>query len=644
MHQHSRSPQRVTTPIPWCQFRHLVVLSLLFFIVNFPSTCKAALEWQPGIGVQWRNAWAEVDLDSDGNRLDLRLQLASGANALRLGRPKLVKASSNQLQLQYQVALPSGTELGVLRTLQIEKTAGVTALVERFEIRPSSPIAEDLEIIRPFSIWSAASATSSPDTGHGVLPLKNGWAKAAPLIAEPITAEYRLGHWLGGTNVSELALPLVHLDVDSEFTAALLADPRFSAKFSFAREPGRVGGEIRYRYAGSQVPIIGVEVRRFGLLIGKAAPNHESFERSVDAFFRWMLPEVQPGPRWLQSIYMVDYDFLSDNGRGWEADLNCLTSWLKPAERRHVALCLHGWYDALGAYAFDETTGRLREHWVAMERTRHVEFTPDELRRRLKFARDRGYRTLLYFGDGLAADSGAPGYHEDWVYRDAKGKPITGWQGPDTFGKTYLMNAAHPEVQRRFMNYLDALLQTVGRDVDGFVWDETFHAPAGQITRNPTPAYCDRAMLDLVRDLTARVKRFDREKVFLASDCVGISPGIPGYAMVADGLYQDTHCQPERWPDALFPNWRNAYWSCNWGAVSHFEWTLFGVTEFGAPVAISNGWEDDHGPHEWTLSERDRFLKLFHQRIKQGPAHRRYFTTDPTQFISARKPAKPGAP
>jgi hypothetical protein len=148
-------------------------------------------------------------------------------------------------------------------------------------------------------------------------------------------------------------------------------------------------------------------------------------------------------------------------------------------------------------------------------------------------------------------------------------------------------------------------------------------------------------MLQLVEDLTARLKRFDPQKVFLASDCVGIGMGIPGYAMVADGLYQDTHCAPERWPDAFFPNWRNVYWSCNWGPTTHFQWTRFGVEEFGAPVAISNGWEEDRGPHEWTPAERDAYLDLFRHRAAKGPAHVRFLTEDPRQFVKERKSADP---
>ena len=31
---------------------------------------------------------------------------------------------------------------------------------------------------------------------------------------------------------------------------------------------------------------------------------------------------------------------------------------------------------------------------------------------------------------------------------------------------------------------------------------------------------------------------------------------------------------------------------------------------FSAPVAISNVWEEDHGPHEWNAVEREDFLRF----------------------------------
>ena len=51
-------------------------------------------------------------------------------------------------------------------------------------------------------------------------------------------------------------------------------------------------------------------------------------------------------------------------------------------------------------------------------------------------------------------------------------------------------------------------------------------------------------MMALVKALTRQVHAFDPEQVFLASDCTGAYGWnhVPGYAMMADGTYQDSHC------------------------------------------------------------------------------------------------------
>jgi hypothetical protein len=67
---------------------------------------------------------------------------------------------------------------------------------------------------------------------------------------------------------------------------------------------------------------------------------------------------------------MIDYDFLSDSGQGWERDAQELAKWLKPEQRHRVAICLHGWYDALSSYCFDATTKQLKTEWVAFGQTR----------------------------------------------------------------------------------------------------------------------------------------------------------------------------------------------------------------------------------------------------------------------------------
>jgi hypothetical protein len=167
--------------------------------------------------------------------------------------------------------------------------------------------------------------------------------------------------------------------------------------------------------------------------------------------------------------------------------------------------------------------------------------------------------------------------------------------------------------------------------IDGFVWDETFYVRAGTITRVPQPAYCDRAMLRLVEALTAQVHAADPQKVFLTADCIGaagFANDMVGYAMMADGTYQDTGCVPQAWPYGLFPAWRNVLWGCNWSSVSGFCKTHWGVEHYGVPVAISNGWGDDIGPSKWKPNDVRRILALFRRRLARTDRVR-YLTEEP---------------
>ena len=89
--------------------------------------------------------------------------------------------------------------------------------------------------------------------------------------------------------------------------------------------------------------------------------------------------------------------------------------------------------------------------------------------RRLALAKQLGFRVILYFGDGVIQDSKSPAagcYHPDWDYQDAKGKRVTGWEGPDTWGTTYVRNPSHPEVVAWYGRYLKALLDAFGPEID----------------------------------------------------------------------------------------------------------------------------------------------------------------------------------
>ncbi|MBN1420176.1 MAG: discoidin domain-containing protein [Planctomycetes bacterium] len=615
----------------------IAVAMLALFAREAPAA--GALRMTPR-GVTFASGALSIDLDRNERLATPILRFLPDKIEIPLSNPHVERDGEAWLRLTYVLETPAGG-LEVERVLQIEEgPAECSSLHETFSIAFDAPIATDLEIERPFQIV----LPPSPGTA-AVLPLQNGWARTVALSPDGTSAEYRLGNPITAKETPALALPLVEI-VSPPARCALMADPTFAALFSLDPARAVVGGSLRYRYAASCVPLRGTETRAFGVRLGRGADPKAGFDAALDAFFTLMLPDVPPGPRWLHDIAMVDYDFLSDDGKGWDRDVRLLGEWLAPGERSRVALCLHGWYDALGAYAYDAEARKIKDEWVAFARTRKVAFTQDEIRRRIRAARSQGFRALLYFADGLAADSGVPGYRDDWAYRDAEGRRISGWQGPDTFGKTFLRNPAHPEVFQWYIGYMDALLAAFGPDVDGFVWDETFHARIGQIAATPEPAYCDRAMMALVKALAARVETFDPEKVFLASDCVGVFgwSDVPGYAMVADGTYQDTHASPVAWSYGLFPNWRNTLWSCNWGAMSSFHFTRWGVETFGVPVAISNGWGDDRGPSEWTTEECRTILDLFRKRCAAGPRVR-YLAEDPEILLgSAPNRPSPGDP
>ena len=346
-----------------------------------------------------------------------------------------------------------------------------------------------------------------------------------------------------------------------------------------------------------------------------------------------MLPDVPPGPKWLRQIAMVDYDYLSDNGKGFENDVKELARLLTPEERRRVALCYHGWYETIGGYAYDDAKQEIKQQWVGMGRTRKVPLSQDEVRRQLKLARDLGFRMLALLRRRRCCRTAPrrPAIGPQWDLVADRRRKDHRLDGPDTWGTTYARNPAHPQVFQWYQDYLAALLQAFGPVIDGFVWDETLHIRERASPRTPQRAYCDRAMLRLVKTLNAQVRAADPEKVFLTSDCIG-APGsattVPGYAMVASGNYQDTGCSPPAWSYGLFPAWRNVSWGCNWDSISGFHNTRWGVEHYGVPVAISNGWGNDIGPWEWKPQDRERILALFRRRLTMGERVR-YLTMEP---------------
>jgi F5/8 type C domain len=589
----------------------------------------AFLVWDKETGVLVKGTSACVELDKN-DRLSGPVFRFNPGGETTLRNPDVVQSDGEHLKLTYAVAAPDGTTIKVVRDLSLAIRGQEADVIESFKITPTKPVTVDLEIERSFTLAAKAEEPKAEYAAN--LPLFSGWAKSCPIGAESVQGEYRLGNIITSNPTMRLSLPVIQVDARDLWRAAVCTDCRFDSVFTLESAHGKIQGSIRYRYAGSKVPVKVSETRSFGLWLAPPPSQSEPFGKSIDAFFRLMLPDVAPGPQWLHQIAMVDYDYLSKHGQGWERDVDALARMLKPEERSRVALCFHGWYDAIGTYCYDDANGKMKQEWVAMERTRKVRLTQDQVHQRLRVARSKGFRVLMYFADGMSQDSATAGYKPEWDWVDARDDRKNGWEGPDTWGRTYARNPAHPDVIRWYSRYLDALLKTYGPDVDGFVWAETMLFGPGDIAVQPEPSYSARAMMDLVKRLRQQVKQTDREKVLLTSDVDDEARGGET-ALVADGTWQDGGCQPELWSYGLFPNWQNTLWSCNWWPISHIAWTRWGVDNFGAPVSISDGWRDDRGPAEWNQAEQQGFLSLFRKRLTMK-GRIRFLADDPAKLLA----------
>jgi len=291
-------------------------------------------------------------------------------------------------------------------------------------------------------------------------------------------------------------------------------------------------------------------------------------------------------------------------------------------------MTLHGWYDLLGHYSYDESTGKLLPEWITMPGSDKITMTLDDMHKRVAYAKERRFRVALYFADGMAIDSGALNYAEEIVFREPNGQIRKHhWGGPDTIAQTYVMNPLHPRVRSFFHGYLKALLDEFGRDIDALNWDETFTIKTGDISTGEYPGYADRGFMLLCKELRDKVKAENPDIALIGSDCTGLMLpqddgsywwALPAQnALVFDGTFQDSQFYPTAWQYGLFPNYRNVLWSCNWQPFSHFDWTNTGVRVFGAPVPISNGWAEDKGISDCSEAEVKKIIELFEFKKNQ---------------------------
>jgi hypothetical protein len=546
------------------------------------------------------------------------LEISINGRAIRCDRPVKMRRTHDGATFEYRVEHLDVTYDVALRALNDEAAVLVQRIAWKSDRRYSDPVGLSV----PRNVRLPAGSRNL------FIPTREGIAKRAPI------QDSGQMPWLylmagGDPDVSKqrLAAPLVseysgsdslRLTVTSEpgcTTAFQAAGASQSGKFGWIHTTGGEPGQTTTRTFYT-VMHRGDDRRAFHMLYDSA------------------LADVRPGPAWLHEITMVSYDYLSKNGRGWFADIDALARLIPVSQRNRVVLTIHGWYDYVGRYAFNPKSKALDRKWTAfpnvtspqflahargpqwhtathwgwrkiLDGLRPVEMSIDDLRRRMRYARERGFRCVLYFGDGVNSGDGLAGIHEP-----EKVLVWGGWIGPETSGKTYAQNPLHPGVQSFYKDYLQALLAEFGRDLDGFVWDETFHVRAGQKGTEAVPGYADAAMMSLVNDLRAATERYSSNLAFLTSDIIGPGYQTP-YSLVSHGTYQDSMSGLRYWPYGLFPNLRNSLWSCNWYHQTTWDRNEKTVATYELPVAVSNGYGDDTGPSDMTAEQAGRMMALF---------------------------------
>jgi hypothetical protein len=485
---------------------------------------------------------------------------------------------------------PHSSDLVLVQEFAVERADGLSALPADLTIRAAYlPLSFHTE-----SVW---------------VPNKVGSGEKISLAT--IQASYKAAGKSSSLG-SDLAIPLITSSILSsrKTPIAIYADPYFSLAFhktymswTYAKEVGLEDGiEKRQFYTAFLPPLTNI---------------HKLTDQAISDFYQTALADIPAGPQWLHRISMVSYDYMSKNGNGWKRDIDALTAVIPYEKRSQIMLTLHGWYDLVGRFSFTPGNKTLDASWPNLIAPALGQVTVDDIRARLKYAKDRGFKLGFYYADGMnsAIDPRvAIAQDPDHILR-REGK--NQWAGPDMAGsEAVVLNPGHPEVYQYFKDLIQAEVTAFGDLVDAYVWDETFYITAGELGTKKYPGYLDRTFMRLTKDITQIIHANNPEAAFLTSEDMGVFDGIPPYALFADGSYQDAEVATNAFSYTIFPNYRNVAFACNWRDRDFIPQMEFGVKNFQSPVVFTNGWSDDYGFSDMTPKDRDTYLQLFDWRSK----------------------------
>jgi hypothetical protein len=557
--------------------------------------------------------------------------LVEGSRQYHCDQPSAARREGAALIFQYDFAGQENFSVNYELELQ-DLARGIVTLRQKVRIHAAPKIDGPVVLTLPRNI-------QLPSENRKVfLPLKNGIGRRKTIQGFESENEY-VYPMAGGTRQMGkpqlLAIPMVDEYADAtDWRLTHSADPYFSSYFFLAH--GEKTGRFNCKYPDQ----MGVEKEE---RVVYTSLHRGDEKTAMQVFYATSVADVKPGPDWLHDVAMVDYDYLSKNGQGWFRDIDALAARIAPADRGKVFLALHGWYDYVGRYAFNWRKGVFDKEWTAfpsaltprvqalasmsppeggigwpadsIKALRPVPMSIADMHRRIRYAKDKGFKVGIYYADGTDACEGVKD-----IYDPSKVLRWGGWEGPDTEGRAYAQNPLHPEVREFYLRYIQALLEEFGKEADGFIWDETFTV-RNDNTPSAIPGYPCRAMMTLVKEVTAKVADFSPQLAFLTSDCIGawtVYDLAAPYCLMAHGTYQDSACTPAGWSYGLFPNYRNVLWSCNWSPLARFEYSRYAVETFRVPVPISNGvFGEDIGFGDMNPEQQKKILELFDKRKRQ---------------------------
>ncbi|MEI7900598.1 MAG: hypothetical protein WCK89_10105 [bacterium] len=542
----------------------------------------------------------------------------------------------SQATFLYQVNI---TECGVVDyTVNISAVSGPGGplLLCRTALSAAQPLKQDLRVSQSFELAGRRAAALVTEQCRanvdeaGKTIFTQGMRTWRIGTDEPASAHFDLGIESTDLKGPVISMPLVALAFRGENGSALrllsiATDPYCGAQFYASQSAGTgPGGDARVavvtRYKGSLVPIRS-EARTLALQFS---------EEGADGMFRAFyatIPEIKPGADWIHGVAMNYYDYFSDGGKGWYRDIEKLAQVVPKEYRGKVVCCLHGWYDGIGKYCFDPKTGKMADEWKVFGQHPN---SKAEMYRRIAFAKERGFRVILYFADGTNSPKESE-FHKGMIFMDQNRQTRGGWLGPDFGGGPYL-DAANPAFRAWYRAYLEALLKEYGREIDGLVYDETNYMRVGDVSfGGPEPAYADRSMMTLVSELAQVVQEWRK-----------VNPGLVFlegshyyYGLVAHGSYTD-------WPGLpLAINYRNASWQCLWDDPGVRNVHCRSRTDpnvdypYGLDIGLTDGWGKNRGgPAKMPREILDEVIQRFMQRVKEGPQQPKIKTiTDPDRLL-----------